>query len=170
MHVLKIDYQSNPNVGLFGFANDKFCLVGIGFKKKIVEKIEKVLKVPVYQITLCRTDLVGVFCTGNNECILVPSIVSEDELKELDRICKEVGMRYEVVSTELTALSNNILCNDLGALVNPEFSARVKKQIRQALRCIDSRERASGGSRSLNALWLSPSAGCGESPNSTMKF
>ncbi|MFH1439473.1 MAG: translation initiation factor IF-6 [Candidatus Woesearchaeota archaeon] len=134
MHILKINYQSNPNVGLFGWANDKICLVGKGFNSKAVKDIEKALKVPVHQISLCSTDLIGVFCVGNNECILVPSIIMENEIIELDKICKKAGMRIEIISTELTALGNNILCNDIGALVNPDYSARVKKQIRTALR------------------------------------
>ncbi|MBT5272664.1 translation initiation factor IF-6 [Candidatus Woesearchaeota archaeon] len=134
MHVLKTDCQSNPNVGLFGWANDKVCLVGYGFKNKVIKKIEDALSVPVYEITICGTDLVGVFCAGNNECLLVPSTVTEHEIKELDRICKEVDMKYEIVKSDLTALGNNILCTEIGALVNPEFSASIKKQIRQALR------------------------------------
>lgn len=133
MHIYQTNYQGNPYIGLFGFANDKVCLVGHGFNKHDIEKIGKALKVPVYQISICSTGMVGVFCAGNNNCLLLPSTAYDNEIKEIKKICKEVNMECKVISTELTALGNNILCNDKGALVNPDFSARVKKDIRQAL-------------------------------------
>ncbi|MBT4539899.1 translation initiation factor IF-6 [Candidatus Woesearchaeota archaeon] len=134
MHILKTSYQGNPNVGLFGWANDKVCLIGTGFKSKVVNDIKKVLDVPVYEISLCNTDLIGVFCIGNNEAIVVPDTILDFEIEELKKICKKVGLDLEIVTTNLNALGNNILCNDLGALVNPDYSARVKKQLRQVLR------------------------------------
>jgi translation initiation factor 6 len=133
MHIITASYHGNPNVGLFGWANNKICLLGKGFKHKYVQEIQNALKVPVYQISLCETDLIGIFCVGNNNGIVVPSLITPNEEKELERICHKAGMTLTVVSTELTALGNNILCNDFSALVNPEFSARVKKIIRQAL-------------------------------------
>ncbi len=133
MHIVTASYHGNPNVGLFGWANDKVCLIGRGFKPKYIQDMEKALKVPVYQISLCETDLVGIFCAGNNNGLVVSSLITPKEEKELQRICHKVGLTLTVLSTELTALGNNILCNDFSALVNPEFSARIKKLIRQTL-------------------------------------
>ena len=42
-------------------------------------------------------------------------------------------INFNAYRSSSIALGNNILCNDKGALVNPDFSARVKKDIRQAL-------------------------------------
>lgn len=134
MHILKTSYQGNPNIGLFGWANEKVCLLGHGFKDKVVAKIKEILDVPTYQINLCNTDLIGVFCIGNNEAIIIPDTALEHEIQILKKICDEVGMELEVVSTTLNALGNNVLCNDIGALVNPDYSARVKKELRQVLK------------------------------------
>jgi translation initiation factor 6 len=134
MHILKTSYQGNPNIGLFGWANDKVCLVGHGFKDKVVSKIKKVLDVPIHKVSLCNTDLIGVFCIGNNEALVIPDTALDHEIKELKEICKKYDMALEIVSTTLNALGNNICCNDLGALVNPDYSASVKKQLRQVLR------------------------------------
>lgn len=133
MHVMKASYQGNPNVGLFAWANDKLCLVGAGFKKHDLHDMAEILKVPIHQVSVCNTDLIGVFCAGNNRCLILPSLVTESEELHIKKICSEAGMQCIVVSTLLTALGNNILCNDQGVLVNPEFSARVKKEIRQGL-------------------------------------
>ncbi|MFC1730886.1 translation initiation factor IF-6 [candidate division KSB1 bacterium] len=128
-HVLQTSFNGNPNVGLYGFANDKFCLLGVEVPNKQAKQIEKVLKVPVHQITLAGTSLIGAFCNGNNKLIVLPDIVFEDELKVLDKL----KIKYEVIKTRHTALGNNLLCNDVGCLANPELSADAKKRIRVAL-------------------------------------
>ena len=74
MHVLIANVQGNPNVGLYGYANDQYCLLGTEVPSKTAKKIEKVLKVPTHRISMCGTSLVGVFVTGNNKCLLVPEI------------------------------------------------------------------------------------------------
>lgn len=128
-HVLQTSFNGNPNVGLYGFANDKFCLLGMEVSKKQARKIEKVLKVPVHKITLCGTSLIGAFCNGNNKAIVLPDIVFDDELRVIDKL----KIKYKVIKTRHTALGNNLLCNDHGCLANPEMGADSKKMVRQAL-------------------------------------
>jgi translation initiation factor 6 len=129
MHVLMTNFEANPNVGLFGYANDKYCLLGRSVPLKAARAVEKALKVPVHRITMCGTSLIGVFCNGNNSMLLVPQIAFEDELKALERF----KIPYAVIRTKLTAFGNNILCNDKGCLASPAYSAETKKRIREAL-------------------------------------
>ena len=129
MHVLKTDFNGNPNVGLYGFATDSYCLLSTDMDKRTVAKVEKVLKVPVHQLNICGTSLVGVFLVGNSDCLLVPSIVFDSELKKLDSF----KIKYKVIKTDHTALGNNILCNDVGCLVSQSFSVDEKKHIEHAL-------------------------------------
>jgi translation initiation factor 6 len=111
------------------FANDHFCLVGNVVDEKTKEKIQEVLGVPVHTINICGTPLVGVFIAGNNKCIIVPDIAFESELKKL----RELNIPFKVISTKLTAFGNNMICTDTGVFVNSDYSAKVKKMIRQAL-------------------------------------
>ena len=129
-HIFRTLVQGNPNVGLFGFANDNFCLVGEEFSDAQVKDIEEVLKVPVHRITMCGTSLVGVFVAGNNNVLLVPSIAFDYELKKLE----ELKINYVVIDSELTALGNNISCTDHGCLINKEFKPEQKNQIRDAVK------------------------------------
>lgn len=129
MHVYETSFHGNPNVGLYGFANDSFCLLGHEVPETQAKKIERVLKVPVHQLSLCGTSMIGAFCNGNNKAIIVPHIAFDDELKVLDRL----KIKYNVIKTRHTALGNNLLCNDNGCLANPEMSADAKKLVRQAL-------------------------------------
>jgi translation initiation factor 6 len=126
---LKTDFNGNPNVGLYGFATDSYCLLSVDVDKRTVAKIEKVLKVPVHQLNICGTSLVGVFLVGNSKCLLVPSIAFDSELRKLDSF----KIKYKVIKTDHTALGNNVLCNDFGCLVSPDFSIEEMKHIEGAL-------------------------------------
>ncbi len=129
MHALKISFNNNPNIGLYSIATDEYCLLGLDVPKKSAEKISKALEVPAHRLNICGTSLWGVFCAANKNCLLVPSLAFDSELRAL----KPLGIKYKVIKTRQTALGNNILCNNKGCVVNPEFSADAKKEIRQAL-------------------------------------
>ncbi|PIN87069.1 translation initiation factor IF-6 [Candidatus Woesearchaeota archaeon CG10_big_fil_rev_8_21_14_0_10_44_13] len=129
MHVYQTSIHGNPNVGLYGFANDHFCLLGHDVPETQARKIERALNVPVHQLTLCGTSMIGAFCNGNNKCIVIPHIVFDEETSVLDRL----KIKYRLIKTRHTALGNNLLCNDNGCLANPEMGADSKKLIRQAL-------------------------------------
>ncbi|RME78465.1 translation initiation factor IF-6 [Candidatus Woesearchaeota archaeon] len=129
MHLLKTSINGNPNVGLYGYVTDDFALVGIEVPEDLVKEYEKVLKVPVHRITVAGTSLIGVFVAGNSKGILVPNIIFDDERAQLDKL----GIKYTLIDTKLTALGNNILCNDQGALINPEFTDEQLQAIQDAL-------------------------------------
>jgi len=128
-HIATLDFYGNPNIGLYAFATDKYCLVGYDIKKSIKKHLEDILKVPVYHVTMVGTSMVGAFLAGNKNCLLVPSIAFEDELAELDKL----KIKYKLIDTKLTALGNNILCNDNGCIINPDFTEKEKKAIKEAL-------------------------------------
>ena len=129
MHILKTAIKGNPNIGLYGVATDKFCLLGYEVPSEIVKSIEKTLKVKVYQLSIIGTSMIGAFIAANDNMVLVPSVAFDEEIKRLESF----GIPFAIIDTKLTALGNNILCNEKVALVNPLFSAKIKKRIRQAL-------------------------------------
>lgn len=125
MNIGIANYNNNPNIGLFCWANDHFCLAGSDAPAKLVKKIQEVLEVPVYRITLCGTSLIGIFCTGNNNGIILPELVFDSELRHLHKL----GLKTAVIESELTAVGNNILINNTGAVLHPEYSERVMEEI-----------------------------------------
>jgi len=129
MHLTIISVGGNPNIGLYGFATDKYCIVGHQFNEEHIAKIKEALQVPVHQMNLCGTPLVGVFAAGNGNHLLVPSIVLDDEKRQL----KELGIPFTVVPTMQTALGNNIICNDKAVLVNPDMEPEARRIIGEAL-------------------------------------
>ena len=133
MPILKTDINGNPNVGLYGFATDKYCLLGEEVSDELKEKISKVLDVPCFKLNIAGTSLLGVFLTGNNKDLLIPNIAFPWEIDKIDKISKEIGFNYHIIETELTALGNNIICNDNACIINPDYNEEVKKQLEKAL-------------------------------------
>ena len=126
MHVLKTKFHNNPNIGLYGFATDSYCLLPKNLSKQLVESIKEVLNVPVYQVIIYNTNLIGVFCVGNEDYLFIPDFIPEHELRELKKI-KEVEIIQ--INTRFTALGNNIVIKDKDCLVNPQIEQSVKEKL-----------------------------------------
>jgi len=122
-------FNKNPNIGLYVFSTDKYVLVGKEIKDSDVEELKRVLNVPVHQITIAGTSLLGVFIAGNEDIILVPFITFDSELEKL----KELNIKFEVFQTNFTCLGNNMIFNDKGCLVSKEFSDKEVERLRTLL-------------------------------------
>lgn len=129
MHIYKFNINGNPNIGLFIYANDQYCLVGKTVQEKHLDSIKEALKVPVHRISIAGTSLLGAFLAGNDNCLLVPETAYDDELEVL----KKLKIKFEVINTRLTALGNNIVATNDGAYVAPDFEIKEKNQIKKAL-------------------------------------
>jgi translation initiation factor 6 len=128
-HAIKLSFNGDPNIGMYGIATDSFCILGQSVQKKYIDKIKKTLGVPVYQIKLYGTDLVGIFAVGNSNGIIVPDVIFDSERKAL----KKLPIKVHIMKTQHTALTNNILCNDKIAFVSKEYSEEEVKEIGKAL-------------------------------------
>ena len=129
MKLLQTDFNKNPNIGLYAYTTDKYCLIGKDLTDSLLKELETVLQVPVYRVSIAGTNLIGAFCSGNNKKLLIPKMCFNDELERL----KELKIKFSVVDTELTALGNNILCTEKGAYINPEFSDKEVEQLKKLL-------------------------------------
>jgi translation initiation factor 6 len=98
--------------------------------EKQKKSFEEILKVPVYDVNAAGTDLLGVFFSGNEDCLLVPEIMFDSELHRL----KELKINYKIVKTELTALGNNLLVSKNMCIASPEYPDSVLKDIEKDLR------------------------------------
>ncbi len=129
MHIYLANIFGNPNVGLYCFCSDSYCLVPLGLPEKFHKKIEETLKVPVIETSIAGTTLLGVFFAGNSNCLLVPEIAFKEDLKVLD----DNKIKYHIVESRYTALGNNILCNDNGCIINPNYTDKTLSKIESAL-------------------------------------
>ena len=125
-NILKTSFYNNPNIGLYAFATDSYCILAPNIKEALVEKIKAVLKVPIYQLTIFNSNLIGVFCSGNENLLLVPSLITEHEIRDLEKF----KIPYKIIDTKLTALGNNLIIKDNICLANPNYGKNTIKQLK----------------------------------------
>ncbi|RMF06066.1 translation initiation factor IF-6 [Candidatus Woesearchaeota archaeon] len=129
MHITKTSFAGNPNIGLYAFCTDKFCLVGGEVSDKEKKILEEILKVPVHIVSVAGTPLVGVFVAGTEDVLLVPEIVFQHELEAL----RELGLNVKIVPGRITALGNSVLATNEGCLVSKDLSEEARTEIERAL-------------------------------------
>jgi translation initiation factor 6 len=127
----RIDFNGDPNIGLYGFANDDYCILGLEPKKKILNQIKKTIKTGIKISTITGTELIGLFSTGNSNGIILTKIIESYELKKLKKL---FDLNLEIIKSKETALGNLILCNDKGCIISKSLK-KFKKKITDALGC-----------------------------------
>lgn len=114
MGINKLNFHNDPNIGLYGFGTDEYCL--IGNIEKDVDRLKKNLEVPIIGSSISGTNLPGIFCAGNSSGIIVPNIIKKKELTFLEK-------KFEVlkIDSKYTALGNLILMNDNGIIISKKI-------------------------------------------------
>ena len=133
VHVAKLNFKGDPNVGLYCVASDKVCLVGKSVPAKQVAKLKEVFKVPVIQANVYGTSLIGIFASAAKDVLLLPDVIFERELTEIKAASTKLGIKVKTFKTDKTALANNILCNDKVGIVSTEFSKEEVAEIEKLL-------------------------------------
>lgn len=127
---LRANFSGDPNIGLYGFATDDYCLLGYE-PKKLINKIKTTIKTDIKTSTITGTELVGIFTSGNKNGLILTKIVEKEELRKLKKL---FDLNFTVVKPRETAIGNLVLCNDRGCLIS-ERLRRFKKQISDTLDC-----------------------------------
>ena len=127
MRILKLNFHSNSNVGLFGLATDSYCLLPKNLKDSIVDEIKNALKVPVYQVNIYNTHLIGMFCAGNESTLLIPNVLWDHEIKELNKI---KNLKVVILETKHTALGNNLAFHKDKCLISSNMEKSVIEKLK----------------------------------------
>lgn len=122
----QISIKKDAFIGLFGLLTDKYCIISHDFPD-----IE--VNVPVLRTKIYSTDLIGVFCVGNSNGLIVPNVIEKDEEKEIKEFCKKNDINFGKISADFNALGNLIACNDRHALVSELIPKKNLKDIEDIL-------------------------------------
>lgn len=126
-----MDFNGNPNIGIYMYVNDKFCLIGQQVNEEKKKEIEKTFKVPVYNITIINSELIGIFLAGNNEFLLCPEVFKEEEIL-IKEICEKHNVKLINIHEIKNTFGNNICFGEEEILINgnyeKEFVDKIKKE------------------------------------------
>ena len=126
----KYDVYRSPNVGLFSRTNNDTLLLPFGFAETKAKKLKEYLDVEkIIHVSIAGTRLIGPMTVMNNNGILLPYTVSDDEI----RILKQTGLNVDRLKSKFTAVGNLISANDKGALVSNLFKGEADQNIKDIL-------------------------------------
>lgn len=125
-----LDFNENPNLGVYCRANDNIAFVCKGLSKKVKNRIELVLDVKLVELSIADATIIGSLLTFNSKGAVVTDFVDEDAIK----IIKDQGLEVCIITDKLNAAGNDILVNDNGALVHPDLKDSSIDDIKQTLK------------------------------------
>ena len=128
MHAEKVLVEGNAFPGLFARSSDKITLTGM-VPEKFASSMERVLKTRVARIGLCGSSLCGIFSVINSTGIIVPHLALSSEIAQL----KKLGLNVLALKGRHSAVGNNLIANDRGAIANPRMDKKTLKLAADAL-------------------------------------
>ena len=123
----KLDFSGNPFLGVYAMACEAGVLLPPTIPAKQVREIGRALGVETVAGFLGSSSVVGALAAGNSHGAVVTNMASEWEVSRLARFSPQI------LDDRLNAVGNNVLCNDHGAVVNPEYEEPAVRAIAAAL-------------------------------------
>ncbi len=127
--VAPLSIYGTSTIGVYVFTNNALTIVPMDVPDKVVNSIRDTLSTNVIKASLAKSPLIGIFMVGNDNGVLVPSIVTEDEINEL----KKNGLNVSIIRTRYTAIANLVLTNNRKTIVSPIIEKEYVGLIRDTL-------------------------------------
>lgn len=126
----RINFNSNPHIGVYCRANNKIAFVPPFLNEKEKREVKRILKVEVVEATIGGSTIVGSLLAMNSHGMIVADFIGEEELKKLE---ENFDGEIMVIEDRFNATGNNILVNDYGAIVHPMIEDETLKKIERIL-------------------------------------
>jgi translation initiation factor 6 len=126
-HFQQLDFNENPNIGVFCRANNDILFTRKGLLSKIKKRIIQTLDVELVELTIADATIIGSLLTMNSKAAIVTDFIDSKNLK----IIKDHGFEVYVTEDIINAVGNDILVNDKGVLVHPELKDETIKKIEE---------------------------------------
>ncbi len=124
-----LDFNENPNVGVYCRANDAVVFLQKQLLKKVKKKISAALDVKLVELSIADSTIIGSLLALNSNGVIVTSVVGTETLNTI----REQGLNFYVVKDVINAAGNDILANDHGALIHPDIKNYSLKKIEKTL-------------------------------------
>ena len=124
-----LDFNENPNVGVFCRSNDNVCFVQKGLTKKVKKKITDALDVSLVELSIADATIIGSLLALNSTGLIVTDLVDSETVKTIE----DQDLKVCIINDKINAAGNDILVNDNGALVHPDISDEALAEIKETL-------------------------------------
>lgn len=122
----RLEVAGNPYIGVFCAANDRVLLVHPNVPKPVVRQMGEALSADVVVTSVMKSTVLGSLVAMNSSGVLVTPFIEPDEMEA-------IGEAVYPLPHRLSAVGNNVLCNDHGALVHPGYDQDAVNLISDAL-------------------------------------
>lgn len=129
-HFAVLDFDENPNLGVFCRTNDKIAFIRKGLAKKVKNFVVNALDVDLVELSIADATIIGSLIAMNSKGAVVTDFIDDESLK----IIKDQGFEICVIKDTLNAAGNDILVNDKGAIVHPDIMDKSIKEIKDILK------------------------------------
>lgn len=126
----RLDPFGNPNVGVYVRATSRHLFVPPGITDLNRNDLHEALGHDPIEVTVGGSPLVGSLVAANANGAVLADFATDEELSRFEKAGLKV-LRLE--HSRLNAAGNNILCNDHGAIVHPDLSAKNVKAVTDCL-------------------------------------
>ena len=120
----KLTHYGNPNIGVFGIANNKVSFLSSDVTKKFLVGVKENLKTEVQRVTIANGNVIGMHVAMNNKIALLPWIAEKEEVEKFREFLDVL-----IIKTRKNALGNNLLMNDKGIIASINLEKEVVKEI-----------------------------------------
>ncbi len=127
--IQRFDFNGSSNIGAFCRVTDQWVLHAPS-NEPTIQGISELFEATRISTTIGQSTLTGILTAGNQNGLIVPHIIVDEELETLQ---ESLGVPVTSLNSKLTALGNLILTNDHAALVSTAFSKTEITAIRDAL-------------------------------------
>jgi len=124
-----MNFNENPNIGVFCKTNENITFIPKGISKKIKKKIKEVLDVELIELNIADASIIGSLLSFNSKGAVICDFADENSINTILKNDLEVCLIHD----KINAAGNDILVNDYGALVHPGMKEKTIKEIQNIL-------------------------------------
>ncbi len=125
-----MDFNENPNVGVFCRTNDKIAFIQKGLTKNDKNTLSSVLDVKLVEISIAESTIVGSLLNFNSKGAVVCNFIDQRS----EKVISDLGFELKVINDKFNAAGNDILVNDYGCLVHPDVKNSTIKAIKDTFK------------------------------------